>query len=404
MREFFLNDMPVMNKPGNQPRFDFIICQNQLLFRPMKNLLLFFLFLCATALASGQDTTKCAFYVINEMKLKGMLYLYDFEPGKQALDSCELNQDTVVLHGKSEYPFFYLRYSNYHLYFDIVKDYNQPITITLTTEKVGKKASQPKIKYASHLGDIWSKYYVQESELRERPYRHTIGTDSFVAAQTFYEHWALRAIREISIVDRFLAARMFMFHVIYLQFFPYTNPQFTDEALSLFDSLSLQTHPLTNHMQTRKVLLSLAYLRAGSMIDDFNLLAPDGKVVDTKDYRGKKLLLYFWTSKSPTRVQPFEEKTKELKQHYKQLKAKNIEILGISYNLPNSDWKSILDQAPLPWPQGWMHPENRNYMRSTYNLYTIYPHGMLNVPKTILFSEDGHLLKINPTMEEMLKG
>jgi peroxiredoxin len=389
---------------GNQSRFDIIICTNQLLPQPMKNLLLFFLFLSAPLLTSAQDTTKCAFYVINEMKLKGRLYLYDFEPGKQALDSCELNRDTVVLYGKSEYPFFLLRYSNHHLYSDIIKDYNQPITITLTTEKVGKQAPQPKLKYKSRLGDIWSKYYGQESELREKPYRYVLGSDSFVAAQTFYEHWALGAIRELSTTDRYLAARMFILHAIYLQFFPYTNPQLTDEALSLFDSLSLQTYPPTNHMQTRKVLLSLAFLRAGSMIDDFNLLAPDGKVLDTKDYRGKQLLLYFWTSKSPTRVQPFAEKTKELKKHYKQLKAKNIEILGISYNLENSDWKAILDNAPLPWPQGWIHPENRTYMMDTYDLYNIYPHGMLNVPKTILFSEDGHLLKINPTMEELLGG
>jgi peroxiredoxin len=363
----------------------------------MKKLLCFLALSFAIHYAYAQDTTTCTIYVINESNQKGTLYLYDFEHAETPVDSCRFTKDTLVLHAKSNYPYFSLRFAHFKYIF--FKDYNQPIWIHFNDFKEDPHAItfHPRIVSKSHLQEVWHQYDSIEKKFNWRLLKLPFKSDSFQITREAYEKWALASIRALSRVDMHLTARLFRYHANNLQKNPSYSPQLLEEAILLFDSLGLRTNPASIRANTYQILQDLTYLRPGAMIEDFNLLSPDNKVLDTKNYRGKKLLIYFWSRFSPL----CRAETAALRKHYKKLVKQNIDLLGISYDMKQTAWKQAIEEEPTPWPQGWLHEATRPFVLAKYNVYPISDKAYY-YPRTVLFSEDGHILKINPTMEELI--
>ena len=71
----------------------------------------------------------------------------------------------------------------------------------------------------------------------------------------------------------------------------------------------------------------MAMLKPGDPAPDFDATTTDGSRVSLKDYRGKKLVMYFYPKDDTPGC---TKQACSLRDHNKEIKAKGAEILGVS--------------------------------------------------------------------------
>ena len=72
---------------------------------------------------------------------------------------------------------------------------------------------------------------------------------------------------------------------------------------------------------------------------------PDGKSVDTKEWRGKVLIVNFWASWCP----PCVEEMPTLDKLQQEFKAQNVLFVGIGIDSP-SNFRQFLEKTPVSYP------------------------------------------------------
>lgn len=90
-------------------------------------------------------------------------------------------------------------------------------------------------------------------------------------------------------------------------------------------------------------------LERGSIAPNFSLKTLDGKQVDLKDYRGKKIIVNFWATWCP----PCREEMPEMERFYKDYKNQDVEILAVNleYSEPNTEKVSkFVQEYKLSFP------------------------------------------------------
>lgn len=120
-------------------------------------------------------------------------------------------------------------------------------------------------------------------------------------------------------------------------------------------------------------------LLAGTVIPDHTFSAEGADPVSVKDFRGKYLLLDFWTSWcSPCRAEHYN-----MKQLYTKYKDRNFAILQVSLDDNSAKWKKALAEDNLPWAQvrclkGWdKEIEARYDIKGVPTTYLIDPEGKI---------------------------
>ena len=86
-------------------------------------------------------------------------------------------------------------------------------------------------------------------------------------------------------------------------------------------------------------------LQAGAKAPDFNTTDQSGKKVTLKDYRGKRVVLYFYPKDDTPGC------TKEacaFRDHFAEFKKLNVEVLGVSVDTEKSH-KSFAEKFKLPF-------------------------------------------------------
>ncbi len=161
-------------------------------------------------------------------------------------------------------------------------------------------------------------------------------------------------------------------------------------------------------MNLKKVMLSLAcvftfafaanaqvkMISVGETAPEFSYVQADSKTkLGPQDFKGKYLLLDFWASWCP----PCRKSIPHLKEIYKQYKDKNFEILAVSVDQSEADWKRALQQEAMPWPQ--VHAAG-----DLQNIATIYQ--FTGIPHMVLIGPDGNVIARglqHQEVEELLK-
>jgi thioredoxin-dependent peroxiredoxin len=87
-------------------------------------------------------------------------------------------------------------------------------------------------------------------------------------------------------------------------------------------------------------------LRVGDKIPDFKGIIDDNKSISLSDFRGKKLVLYFYPKDNTPGC---TAESCNLRDHYSEFKSKNCEIIGISKD-PVKSHKKFADKYDLPFP------------------------------------------------------
>ncbi|MBD7963847.1 TlpA disulfide reductase family protein [Fictibacillus norfolkensis] len=78
-------------------------------------------------------------------------------------------------------------------------------------------------------------------------------------------------------------------------------------------------------------------LKQGSTAPTFSLVTLDGKQVDLKDYRGKKVIVNFWATWCP----PCREEMPEMEKFYRDYKNKDVEILAVNLEYSETNTEKV---------------------------------------------------------------
>ena len=151
---------------------------------------------------------------------------------------------------------------------------------------------------------------------------------------------------------------------------------------------------MVNRRQRRCVkldALEIIKLKVGEKAPDFSLKDSDGKIVQLKDFKGKKVVLYFYPKDDTPGC------TKEacnFRDNILELKKLNVEILGVS-NDDEISHKKFADKYNLPFrlladvdknvSKGYGVYELKSFMGKSY-------YGIIR--STFLIDENGKIQKI----------
>ncbi len=87
-------------------------------------------------------------------------------------------------------------------------------------------------------------------------------------------------------------------------------------------------------------------LKTGDKIPDFEGITQEGKTIKYSDYKGKKLIIYFYPKASTPGC---TAEGCSLRDNYKDLQAQGYEIIGISKD-PVAKQKTFQDKYSFPFP------------------------------------------------------
>jgi len=121
----------------------------------------------------------------------------------------------------------------------------------------------------------------------------------------------------------------------------------------------------------------------GQKFTDFAMKTPEGKDIKLSDYagQGKVVLVDFWASWcGPCRVE-----MPNVIEAYAKYKNKGFEIVGVSLDRNEADWKKGIEDLGITWPQ---MSDVKYWDCAAANIY-----GIQAIPATVLIDKDGTILK-----------
>lgn len=144
----------------------------------------------------------------------------------------------------------------------------------------------------------------------------------------------------LSLIDKFIET-----HKNSL-FTPYINIRDGEKTYSLLTQRAKNSYwgrQLKNRINQSKIIVS-------SEIPFFNITTPEGKSISIHEITSNNTytLIDFWASWCA----PCRDAIPKMKKTYEAFRAKGFNIIGVSTDKKEADWKKALAQENMPWQQG----------------------------------------------------
>ena len=159
------------------------------------------------------------------------------------------------------------------------------------------------------------------------------------------------------------------------------NPKFTnkEKILALYDRLNEEQKASIEGQEIRVNLFPPKTVKEGDDMADADLFDLDGKVHHLADFKGKYMLLDFWSSGCGPCIMALPE-MKEIQEQYKD----RLTIISLSSDT-QTRWKAASAQHEMTW-------QNLSDLKQTAGLYAVYD--VNGIPNYVLISPEGKIVKI----------
>lgn len=160
------------------------------------------------------------------------------------------------------------------------------------------------------------------------------------------------------------------------------DEELKNSILTYFQKNKPDYIPYVKYVKEEEERLSQsAKLEAGKIAPGFSFPTPDGKkTLGPENFKGKYLLIDFWASWCG----PCRKAIPHLKEAYAKYKAQGFEILSVSIDRKETDWKKALNEEKMPWSQTCAPNSGKDIM-STYQFS--------GIPHLVLLDKDGKIIE-----------
>ncbi|SMO83477.1 Thiol-disulfide isomerase or thioredoxin [Saccharicrinis carchari] len=127
-----------------------------------------------------------------------------------------------------------------------------------------------------------------------------------------------------------------------------TDKELIDHTLATLKKANPEYPPLVKYIKDKEEARAAAQKVAlGSKAPHFAYPTPDGDMVSPKDFEGKLLIIDFWASWCG----PCRTEIPHLKEVYEKYRSKGVEMLSVSIDKKEKDWRKALGEENMAWAQ-----------------------------------------------------
>jgi peroxiredoxin len=161
------------------------------------------------------------------------------------------------------------------------------------------------------------------------------------------------------------------------------------EIKSLYKNLTPKIKESRYAKSVSKFLELSNDVKVGDLAEDFQLPDLNGNIVELKDFRGKFVLLDFWSSGcKPCRIEH-----KNLLENYKKYKSKSFEIISVTSDRNKKTWESATKEDSMIWVSLQDMEREIGRVGTKYNVKLI--------PENFLINPNGKIIAMNLYGEEL---
>ncbi|WP_299250421.1 redoxin family protein [uncultured Cytophaga sp.] len=125
-------------------------------------------------------------------------------------------------------------------------------------------------------------------------------------------------------------------------------------------------------------------LTVGDKAPDFTVTDPSGKAITLSNFRGKLVLVNFWTSS----CMPCRADHPALYKLYTLYKKLGFDVISVSLDTKKDQWLQAIRSDQISWP-------NNGIDLAGWNSKLVGLYNLKGTPSSFLISEDGEILQIN---------
>lgn len=172
--------------------------------------------------------------------------------------------------------------------------------------------------------------------------------------------------------------------VLILERFVMTKQMTNEEAKPIFDNLTPRIQKSKTGQNLNEIINTAeAPAEVGQIAPDFEGPSPTGQLVKLEDNLGKITIVDFWASW----CRPCRVENPNLVKTYNKLKAKGLNVVGVSLDKSKENWIKAIEDDGLQWPhvshlQFWNEPIAKAYQ-------------VRSIPATFILDQNGKILAKN---------
>ena len=241
------------------------------------------------------------------------------------------------------------------------------------------KEQQEHNRFIEDSRDLWDEF--QRLAIKERSMRSASEAERKVLRTKSDSISSIINQRELKLMKELPISNVWMEKLLRLSMSLKYNPKFTnkEEILALYDRLNEEQKASIEGQEIRVNLFPPKTVKEGDDMADADLFDLDGKVHHLADFKGKYMLLDFWSSGCGPCIMALPE-MKEIQEQYKD----RLTIISLSSDTQNR-WKAASAQHEMTW-------QNLSDLKQTAGLYAVYD--VNGIPNYVLISPEGKIVKM----------
>ena len=158
------------------------------------------------------------------------------------------------------------------------------------------------------------------------------------------------------------------------------DAELIDDVLAKLESINPNYAPLVKYKEAvTEARYQKNRLAIGQPAPNFTFPNEEGKMVSLSEFKGKLLVIDFWASWCG----PCRTEISHIKDVYAKYKNKGVNVLSVSIDKKDADWKKAIKEEQMPWTQLCAPGAGKDIMKE---------YQFSGIPYIILLDADGKIL------------